>query len=73
MTQSPLFPIEVIDPVEVVSEAHRIARQTAYDVWQAAFLRRDYARREAAKQASGDRVRIGLLAAYEQRQRERAA
>lgn len=52
MTQTYLFDIDQVDPVEVVSEAHRIARQNAYDDWQAAFLRRFYARREAAKEAA---------------------
>lgn len=73
MSQPLLFAVEIVDPDEVESEEKRLARMNAYDVWTAAFYRRFYTERAASIRASGDGVRIRLLVAYEQRQRERAA
>lgn len=47
MTQLILFPIELVDPDDVVSEETRLARMTAYDAYHAVYLRHFWNARRA--------------------------
>lgn len=64
MSQISLFPIDQVDPAEVESEDHRIARMNARDIYNADLLRRMYTRKAAEILASGDVWRIRLYMAW---------